>query len=116
VVCTGFPYGHRDRLPEMVAAFGRFTELARGTRRLGSAALDLAYVASGRLDVFWEQGLKPWDIAAGVVMIREAGGLVTRFDGSPLDISDGEILATNPALQDPARAVLREARSRAGQV
>ena len=99
----------------MVAAFGRFTELARGTRRLGSAALDLAYVASGRLDVFWEQGLKPWDIAAGVVMIREAGGLVTRFDGSPLDISDGEILATNAALHDPARAVLREARSRAGQ-
>ena len=112
VVCTGFPYGQRDRLPEMVAAFGRFTELARGTRRLGSAALDLAYVAAGRLDVFWEQGLKPWDIAAGIVMVREAGGLATRFDGSPLDIPDGEILACTPSLRDAAREVLREARSR----
>ena len=111
VVCTGFPYGHRDRLPDMIAAFGRFTELARGTRRLGSAALDLAYVASGRLDVFWEQGLKRWDIAAGIVLVREAGGVVTRFDGSPLDLADGEILATTPALHEPARAILREARS-----
>jgi len=112
VVCTGFPYGHRNHLPEMVAAFGRFTELARGSRRLGSAALDLAYVAAGRLDVFWEQGLKPWDIAAGIVMVREAGGLATRFDGSPLDIPDGEILACTPSLRDAAREVLREARSR----
>ena len=112
VVCTGFPYGHRNHLPEMVAAFGRFTELARGSRRLGSAALDLAYVAAGRLDVFWEQGLKPWDIAAGIVMVREAGGLATRFDGSPLDIPDGEILACTPSLRDAARDVLREARSR----
>ncbi len=112
VVCTGFPYGHRERLPGMIAAFGRFTELARGTRRLGSAALDLAYIASGRLDVFWEQGLKPWDIAAGIVLVREAGGLVTRFDGSPLDLSNGEILACTPVLHDPARAILLETRSR----
>jgi len=111
VACTGFPYGHRERLPEMIAAFGRFTELARGTRRLGSAALDLAYVASGRLDVFWEQGLKPWDVAAGVVLVREAGGLITRFDGSPVDLRDGEILATTPALHDASRAILREARA-----
>jgi myo-inositol-1(or 4)-monophosphatase len=110
VVCTGFPYGHRDRLGEMVAAFGRFTELARGTRRLGSAAIDLAYVAAGRLDVFWEQGLKPWDIAAGLLLVREAGGVVTRFDGSAVDLSDGEILAVTPALHDPVRAILREAR------
>ena len=111
VVCTGFPYGHRERLPEMIAAFGRFTELARGTRRLGSAALDLAYVASGRLDVFWEQGLKPWDVAAGIVLVREAGGLVTRFDGSVLDLRDGEILAATPTLHDRARSILLEARS-----
>jgi myo-inositol-1(or 4)-monophosphatase len=106
VACTGFPYGDRERLPKMVSAFGRFTELARGTRRLGSAAMDLAYVAAGRLDVFWEQGLRPWDIAAGVVLVREAGGIVTRFDGSALDLSDGEILACTPALHDAARAIL----------
>ncbi|HEX9603149.1 MAG TPA: inositol monophosphatase family protein, partial [Myxococcales bacterium] len=110
VVCTGFPYGHGERLPELIAAFGRFTEMARGTRRLGSAALDLAYVASGRLDVFWEQGLKPWDVAAGIVLVREAGGLATRFDGSPLDLSDGEILATTPTLHQAARAVLEQVR------
>jgi myo-inositol-1(or 4)-monophosphatase len=111
LVCTGFPYGHGERLPEMLSAFGRFTELARGSRRLGSAALDLAYVASGRLDVFWEQGLKPWDVAAGVVLVREAGGIVTRFDGSPMGLRDGEILAATPGLHDRARSILLEARS-----
>jgi myo-inositol-1(or 4)-monophosphatase len=106
VVCTGFPYGHREQLPKMVSAFGRFTELARGTRRLGSAAMDLAYVAAGRLDLFWEQGLRPWDIAAGIVLVREAGGVVTRFDGSALDLPDGEILACTPDLHGTARAIL----------
>jgi myo-inositol-1(or 4)-monophosphatase len=106
VACTGFPYGHRERLPKMISAFGRFTELARGTRRLGSAALDLAYVAAGRLDAFWEEGLRPWDIAAGIVLVREAGGVVTRFDGSALDLADGEILACTPALHGAARAIL----------
>ena len=106
VACTGFPYGHRERLPKMISAFGRFTELARGTRRLGSAAMDLAYVAAGRLDVFWEEGLRPWDIAAGIVLVREAGGVGTRFDGSALDLADGEILACTPALHGAARAVL----------
>jgi myo-inositol-1(or 4)-monophosphatase len=110
VACTGFPYGHRERLGDMVRAFGRFTEFARGTRRLGSAALDLAYVAAGRLDVFWEEGLRPWDIAAGIVLVREAGGVVTRFDGSPLDLDDGEILASTPPLHEAARAVLEDAR------
>jgi myo-inositol-1(or 4)-monophosphatase len=110
VACTGFPYGHRDHLPRMVRAFGRFTELARGTRRLGSAALDLAYVAAGRLDIFWEEGLRPWDIAAGVVLVREAGGVVTRFDGSPLVLSGGEILACTPPLHEAAQAVLKDAR------
>jgi myo-inositol-1(or 4)-monophosphatase len=95
----------------MVRAFGRFTELARGTRWLGSAALDLAYVAAGRLDIFWEEGLRPWDIAAGVVLVREAGGVVTRFDGSPLDVSGGEILACAPPLHEAAQAVLKDARS-----
>jgi len=109
VVCTGFPYGGRERLPRMLAAFGHFTELARGSRRLGSAALDLAYVAAGRLDLFWEEGLRPWDVAAGDLLVREAGGLVTDFSGAPLDISGGEIVAATPALHQTALAVIRGA-------
>jgi myo-inositol-1(or 4)-monophosphatase len=93
LVCTGFPYGNREKLPEMIATFGRLTELSRGSRRLGSAALDLAYVAAGRLDAFWEVGLKPWDVAAGVLLVQEAGGIVTRFDGSAHQLAGGQILA-----------------------
>lgn len=93
LVCTGFPYGDREKLPQMVAAFGRLTEAARGSRRLGSAALDLAYVAAGRLDGFWEIGLKPWDVAAGVLLVEEAGGRVTRCDGSAHSLGGGDILA-----------------------
>ena len=98
LVCTGFPYGDREKLPEMIATFGRLTEFARGSRRLGSAALDLAYVAAGRLDAFWEVGLKPWDVAAGVLLVQEAGGAVTRFDGSEHQLAGGEILATAPGI------------------
>ncbi len=91
----------------MLAAFSRFTELARGTRRLGSAALDLAYVAAGRLDGFWELGLKPWDVAAGQVLIEEAGGLVTRFDGTPLALDGAEIAAAGQGLHAAILDVLR---------
>ena len=107
LLCTGFPYGDREKLPQMLAAFGRFTELARGTRRLGSAALDLAYLAAGRLDGFWEIGLKAWDVAAGQVLVEEAGGLVTRFDGSPLLLSGGEIAAAPEGLHAAILEVLR---------
>jgi myo-inositol-1(or 4)-monophosphatase len=113
VICTGFPYDHRERLGESLDAFGRFTEQARGSRRLGSAAIDLAYVAAGRLDLFYEQGLHPWDVAAGQVMVEEAGGLCTRFDGGPLTLTGGEILACNPQLAELSRAVLAGARARA---
>jgi myo-inositol-1(or 4)-monophosphatase len=112
VVCTGFPYKKGGKLGEMIGAFGLFTADARGTRRLGSAALDLAYVAAGRLDVFYEQGLKPWDIAAGVLLVEEAGGVVTRFDGSALALDAGEIVASNRGLAEASRAVLREARAK----
>ena len=113
VICTGFPYDHRERLSETLDAFGRFTELARGSRRLGSAALDLAYVAAGRLDLFYEQGLHPWDVAAGQLLVEEAGGLATRFDGSALTLTGGEILACNAAIAPLGRQVLAEARARA---
>jgi myo-inositol-1(or 4)-monophosphatase len=110
LLCTGFPYGDRDKLPKMIAAFGKFTELARGTRRLGSAAIDLAYVAAGRLDGFWEMGLKPWDVAAGIVLVHEAGGVVTRFDGSAHRLAGGEIVAAPPALHSKMLQVLSAAR------
>ena len=109
VVCTGFPYGDRDKLPQMIAAFGKFTELARGSRRLGSAAIDLAWVAAGRLDGFWEMGLRPWDVAAGQLLVEEAGGLVTRFDGSSHQLAGGEIVAAPPALHAKMLRVLATA-------
>jgi len=112
VVCTGFPYDKGGRLGEMIAAFGRFTAAARGTRRLGSAALDLAYVAAGRLDVFYERGLMPWDIAAGLVLVGEAGAFASRFDGSPADAAGGEILACAPGLFEEVRGILEESRAR----
>jgi myo-inositol-1(or 4)-monophosphatase len=110
VVCTGFPYGDRDKLPRMIAQFARFTELCRGTRRLGSAALDLAYVAAGRLDGFWETGLKPWDVAAGVVLVEEAGGVLSRFDGAPHRLTGGEVLAAPPALHPKMLQILTSGR------
>ena len=70
----------------------------RDLRRMGSAALDLAYVAAGRLDGYWEDGLKPWDIAAGIVLVREAGGYLTAVDGSAVDLERGSVLAANPHL------------------
>jgi myo-inositol-1(or 4)-monophosphatase len=106
VVCTGFPYGDRDKLPQMIEAFGKFTELARGSRRLGSAAIDLAWVAAGRLDGFWEMGLRPWDVAAGQLLVEEAGGVVTRFDGSSHELAGGEIVAAPPALHAKMLQVL----------
>src|SRR5438093_150066 len=110
VVCTGFPYGDRDKLPRMIAAFGKFTELARGSRRLGSAAIDLGWVAAGRLDGFWELGLKPWDVAAGQLLVEEAGGLITRFDGSPHRLAGGEIVAAPPSLHPKMVQVLSASR------
>jgi len=107
LVCTGFPYGDREKLPGMIAAFGRLTESARGSRRLGSAALDLAYVAACRLDAFWEVGLKAWDVAAGVLLVQEAGGVVTRFDGSTHQLAGGQILAASPGIHPAMLAQLR---------
>ena len=110
VVCTGFPYDRREQLPWMLQAFARFTELSQGTRRLGSAALDLAFVAAGRLDGFWEQGLKPWDVAAGQVLVEEAGGLVTRYDGSRHDLDSGQILAAGGEIHAAMQRVLQAGR------
>jgi myo-inositol-1(or 4)-monophosphatase len=75
-------------------------------RRLGSAALDLCYVAAGRLDAFWEQRLKPWDITAGALLVQEAGGLVTALDGSPFTVRTSDIIASNRHLHDQMSAAI----------
>lgn len=92
LVCTGFLPAEYDRNGEN---FARLSNLARGVRRDGSAALDLCFVAAGRFDAFWERDLKAWDIAAGALIVREAGGTVTAMDGRALDLDAGSILASN---------------------
>ena len=105
MVCTGFPYNVREE-----ADFGRhFTNFimhAQSVRRDGSAALDLAYVACGRFDGFWEEGLRPWDVAAGVLLIEEAGGRVTHYDGKPFNIYTPPIVASNGLVHEEMMRVL----------
>ena len=94
MLVTGFPYNVRER-PNFVRGFEIFTMNAQAVRRDGSAAIDLAYVACGRFDGFWEDGLNPWDMAAGVLLIQEAGGRVSNFQDEPLSIYTKKVLATN---------------------
>ena len=99
LLATGFAYNvHAEERFDNLDHFGHFVKKARAVRRPGSAAIDLAWIACGRIDGFWELFLKPWDTAAGVVIIREAGGCVTAFDGSAYDLYGTEILASNGAL------------------
>lgn len=95
LLCTGFPYSIREVRGRQVDVFAAFLGQARAVRRLGSAALDLCYVAAGRFDGFWEAHLHPWDIAAGALIVEEAGGRVTRYDDSAIDLSGGQIVASN---------------------
>ncbi|MSR35986.1 MAG: inositol monophosphatase [Gemmatimonadetes bacterium] len=107
LVGTGFPFKALHLLDEYLAQMGRVLRNSAGVRRGGAAAIDLAYVASGSLDAFWELDLKPWDVMAGVLLIREAGGVVARLDGSPIDIEPGSLLAAaNPELAEALRAVV----------
>ncbi|MBE9181219.1 inositol monophosphatase [Oculatella sp. LEGE 06141] len=95
LLVTGFAYDRRETIDTNYAEFCHLTHLTQGVRRGGSAAIDLAHVACGRLDGYWERGLSPWDMAAGVILVEEAGGRVTAYDGSPFVIDSGRILATN---------------------
>jgi myo-inositol-1(or 4)-monophosphatase len=97
---TGFPYDCATDPANNFSSFIAFQKSARGIRRAGAAALDLAYVAAGRLDGFWELKLKAWDVAAGVLMVREAGGMLTTFDGSFYDIFNDKIVASNGLIHD----------------
>lgn len=95
LVATGFPSAVRKHPEAVLDAFGRMLRQAQGIRRPGSAALDLAYVAAGRLEGFWENGLSPWDSAAGALIVMEAGGVVTTCAGDPFDPYLGSLLAAN---------------------
>jgi myo-inositol-1(or 4)-monophosphatase len=109
VLATGIPFGARPGKDEFVGALRRAMDETAGVRRMGSAALDLAYVAAGRYEGFWETGLSPWDVAAGVVLVREAGGFVTTIDGGDDMVYGGSILAANAALHDSIGKLLRAA-------
>uniref|UniRef100_B8HUL7 Inositol-1-monophosphatase n=1 Tax=Cyanothece sp. (strain PCC 7425 / ATCC 29141) TaxID=395961 RepID=B8HUL7_CYAP4 len=95
LLVTGFAYDRRETIDNNYAEFCQLTHLTQGVRRGGCASIELAYVACGRLDGFWERGLCPWDMAAGVVIVEEAGGRVTAYDQSAFDLNSGRILATN---------------------
>jgi myo-inositol-1(or 4)-monophosphatase len=101
LLCTGFPYSIREHQRRQVEVFAAFLGRSRAVRRLGSAALDLCYVAAGRFDGFWEEQLHAWDIAAGVLIVQEAGGRVTGYADEPIDLFGGRIVASNGPMHRP---------------
>ncbi|MFW5730684.1 MAG: inositol monophosphatase family protein [Desulfonatronovibrionaceae bacterium] len=106
LVATGFPYALLQELDSIMVYMRKVLASTRGVRRCGSAATDLAYTAAGRLDGFYELGLKPWDTAAGVCLIQEAGGKVSTFDGSPFRPGMREILGTNALIHEQMTSLL----------
>ncbi len=110
VIATGIPWHGRKGHPEYLAQMEAVMGVCAGIRRLGSAALDLAYVAAGRYEGFWEPALSPWDIAAGILIVREAGGYVTEIDGGPNMMASGDVLAANDRLHGDLLALLSKAR------
>jgi len=111
LLVTGFPYDVHKQAGDLVALFGAFLSRARAVRRLGSAALDLCYVAAGRFEAFWEQHLKPWDVSAGALIVEEAGGRVTGMDGSPFDAAAAHLVASNGRVHEEVLTVIREFRA-----
>lgn len=99
LLVTGFAYDRHTRLDNNYAEFCWLTHRTHGVRRGGAAAVDLAFVAAGQLDGYWERGLSPWDLAAGVALVQQAGGEVTNYDGSPFELCSGRVLAANPSLR-----------------
>jgi myo-inositol-1(or 4)-monophosphatase len=108
LLVTGFPYDIRQTNEDNLDNFAMFAKKSRAVRRLGSAALDCCWTAAGRFDGFWELKLSPWDLAAGVLMVREAGGTVTDLDGSPFDLHSGRILATNGKIHQQMQEALAQ--------
>jgi myo-inositol-1(or 4)-monophosphatase len=113
LLVTGFAYDRRETVDNNYREFCYLTHLTQGVRRAGAASIDLAYVACGRLDGYWERGLSPWDLAAGVVIIREAGGLVTAYDQSSFQLDSGRVLATNGHLHHELSQALAQVQATA---
>lgn len=109
LIGTGFPFKVQHYIPEYLVQLGAVLRVTSGVRRAGAAAVDLCHVATGALDGFWELSLAPWDVAAGVLMIREAGGVVTRVDGNTDVIGPGSLLAGNAAIHAALGATLSAA-------
>jgi myo-inositol-1(or 4)-monophosphatase len=107
---TGIPYraSQQPYLDGYMATVDHFARNNSGIRRAGSAALDLAYVAAGRLDAFWEYGLKPWDIAAGMLLVQEAGGLISDFKGGETSLNNGNIVCGNPKIFKPLLKIVNQ--------
>lgn len=95
---TGLPYGRRTDLPDTLEDLARILPGSAGVRRWGAAALDLAYTAAGRYDGFWERNLQPWDIAAGLIMVQEAGGLISSIHEDSNSMTDGSVIAASPQI------------------
>lgn len=106
VVATGFPYDHGQYAAGYAHALGRVLERVNGIRRFGSAALDLAWVAAGRYDGYWELGVAPWDQAAGILLVREAGGVVTDAAGTPSTPFTPLVVAANPRVHEELRSTV----------
>lgn len=111
LLVTGFPYDVHTTVDDVVGLFAAFIGQARAVRRLGSAALDLCYVAASRLDGFWEQQLRAWDMAAGALIVQEAGGRVTGINGELFGSSLGHVLASNALIHDEMLATIAAFRS-----
>ena len=108
LLATGFPYNIKEKIDEVMHVLTAILPLTQGVRRAGAAAVDMAYVACGRLDGFWEINLKPWDTAAGLLLIEEAGGRVSDFRGNPFSPIDNEILVSNATLHGQLTGILAD--------
>ncbi len=108
LLVTGFPYGTPDTMRKYIDVFYEFMVNTRGVRRLGSAAIDLVYVACGRIDAFYEYGLNAWDVAGGTIIVKEAGGFVSDFNGGNDFVFGKELVATNGKIEKPILKIIQE--------
>ena len=115
LLATGFPYDRRRRLPFLMGLYGAFLKRTHGVRRFGVAALDLAYVASGQFDGLYEQSLAPWDVAAGMLLVSEAGGKLSDYEGKPSNVFSPSMVAASPLIHGPMRRVIRAIRKEHGE-